>query len=165
MLAYFTSQERGASDLLIAQVVQDLQQAGLNVAGTVQINMEDSPNRRSRMQVRVLGTDQTITISQDLGPHATGCRLDPAALEDAAVAVDAQLSDASDALVLAKFGKQERDGQGFRDVIVRALDLEKPVVLSVNPTLEPAFQDFAGEFAVKLSADADAITDWVKSMG
>jgi len=113
--------------------------------------------------VQVLGTDQVITITQDLGPLATGCKLDPAALEDAAIEVDAQLSKASDVLVLAKFGKQERDGQGFRDVIVRALDLDKPVVLSVNPTLEPAFLDFAGEFAQKLPADSVKIADWVQA--
>ena len=38
------------------------------------------------MQLDILGGDQRITITQDLGPHATGCKLDPAALEDAAIA-------------------------------------------------------------------------------
>lgn len=163
MLGYFTISERGKSDLLIADLVGVLQARGMKVAGTIQVNSETSPNRRSMMQLDVLGSDQRITITQDLGPHATGCKLDPAALEDAAIAVDRQLTAETDVLVLAKFGKQERDGQGFRDVIVRALDMEKPVLLSVNPTLESAFLDFAGEFAKRLDADATLIADWISA--
>ena len=46
MLGYFTMSERGKGDLLIA-VGWRLLARGLKVAGTIQVNSETSPNRRS----------------------------------------------------------------------------------------------------------------------
>ena len=83
------------------------------------------------------------------------------AREIAAHKVFEALDGSKRVLLLNHFGKQERDGQGFRDVIVKALDLEVPVLLGVNESLVESFVNFAGEFAQELPADLEKITGWV----
>jgi hypothetical protein len=163
MLGYITTTEQGASDRLIEAAARQFLAQGVKLSGAVQINKELRGNARSKMVLDILGTDQNIVISQNLGPHASGCRLDPEGLETAAHLIWSSLDQPRDLLILNKFGKQERDGQGFRDVLVKALDNDVPVLLGVNQTLEAAFQDFAGDFASKLGATLPEITHWFES--
>lgn len=164
MIGYITTKEQGATDLLIETVAVRFRNAGVALAGAVQRNHGFQGSQRSKMVLDVLGTNQSVTISQDLGAHAAGCRLDTDALETAAQMVWASLDQPKDLLLLNKFGKQERDGQGFRDVLVKALDNDIPVLLGVNSTLEKAFQDFAGDFALKLEPSHESIEHWFKSL-
>lgn len=89
------------------------------------------------------------TISQDLGPGAGGCRLDPAALERSVHQVATALPLA-DALFVNRFGRQEQAGRGFVPLIADALDAEKPVIIAVAREKRAAFDAFAG-----------ALADWV----
>lgn len=160
MLGYIATDGRGASDRLLERFARHLQNDGVKLAGAVQINDGDCETGRRPMLVELLANGRVIKISQELGPHATGCRLDAEGLEIAAHAVaDAMRGDEA-LLILNKFGKQERDGQGFRDVIVQALDHAIPVLLGVNPALQKDFLAFAGEFAVPLNATFDGLNDW-----
>lgn len=161
MIGYISTNEQGATDHLIATAAVHLLDAGLNIAGAFQTNHKRDGIAKSKMVLRVLATDQEVTISQNLGPHASGCALNPEALETAVHMVWSSLNQPRDLLLLNKFGKQERDGQGFRDVLVKALDNDIPVVLGVNATLEPAFQAFAGDFAEKIEPSLEAILNWV----
>lgn len=161
MIGYISTNEQGATDRLIETAAAHLVVTGLNVAGAVQQNHDTNGSTRSKMVLDVLGTGAIVTISQNLGPLASGCRLDPEALETAVQMVWSRLDQPCDLLLLNKFGKQERDGQGFRDVLVKALDQDIPVLLGVNATLEPAFQAFAGEFAHKLNPSLKDIQQWV----
>ncbi|MDG1737443.1 MAG: DUF2478 domain-containing protein [Paracoccaceae bacterium] len=164
MIGYIVTKEQGATDLLIESAALRFQDAGVAVAGAVQKNHGFKGSVRSKMVLDVMGTGETVTISQDLGPHASGCRLDAGALETAAQMVWESLDQPRELLLLNKFGKQERDGQGFRDVLVKALDNDIPVLLGVNSTLEQAFQEFSGDFAVKLEPTHDCIEKWFKSL-
>ena len=150
MIGYFIPTEQGTGDELIEAAARHFNAQGMRLAGAVQINTASKGSKRAKMVLSILGSGEEVGISQNLGPHATGCALDAEGLENAAQIVLKSLDQKRDLLILNKFGKQERDGQGFRDVLVKALDHDVPVLLGVNRTLETAFLDFAGDFASRV---------------
>ena len=160
MLGYITIDEKGASDRLLAEFARQLKAKNIPLAGAIQINDAYCDSPRAKMVLEILANDETITISQDLGPFATGCRLDAEGLETAAQSVFSLMTGDESLLILNKFGKQERDGQGFRDAIVKALDLDVPVLLGVNESLRNDFLEFAGDFATKIDPTIEALTEW-----
>ena len=58
-------------------------------------------------------------------------------------------------------GRGEAEGGGFRDVIAEAVGQGIPVLTAVRPDFADAWQAFGGEAACEVSADLDAITDWL----
>lgn len=112
-LAYVTTTDRGATDRLLSQVAERLLAKGAKLAGVVQTNTDCVDSAKCDMDLRVLPDGETIRISQSLGEHARGCRLDPAALEQAVGYVSASLEDAPQLLIINKFGKHEADGVDF----------------------------------------------------
>ena len=162
-IAYITTHEQGKSDVILSQVATQLTEYGLHLAGVVQINSGQPDCHRCDMDVSVLPDGPTIRISQSLGREASGCRLDPSALEEAVVEVQARLSDRTDILVLNKFGKHEAEGRGFRDLIAEALSAGIPVLTAVNHMNESAFLEFTGGIATKLPTEIRTITDWASA--
>lgn len=159
-LAYVTTTDRGATDILLSAVAEHLLNAGAQLAGVVQTNTECVDSSKCDMDVRVLPEGETIRISQSLGTHSRGCRLDPAALEQAVGYVTASLADKPQLLIINKFGKHEADGRGFRPVIAEALAQDIPVLVGVNGLNSERFQEFTGGAAERLDPDLSAITDW-----
>ncbi|WP_209504558.1 MULTISPECIES: DUF2478 domain-containing protein [unclassified Ruegeria] len=159
-LAYVTTTDRGATDRLLSAVAERLLASSAKLAGVVQTNTECTDSSKCDMDVRVLPDGETIRISQSLGTQSRGCRLDPAALEQAVGYVTASLANAPDLLIINKFGKHESDGRGFRPVIGEALALDIPVLVGVNGLNAEKFNAFAEGAAEALPADLDAIEAW-----
>ncbi|WP_209424675.1 DUF2478 domain-containing protein [Pararhodobacter sp. SW119] len=159
-LAYVSLDGRGATDALLTAAVARLRDQRITLAGTVQTNPPCAGRTKCDMDIHVLPDGPTLRISQDLGAHARGCRLDSSALETA-VAEAARRLDGAAALVVNKFGKQEAEGRGFVPVIAAALDREIPVLVGVNALNLQPFNDFAGDLATRLPPDPDAIAAWV----
>lgn len=159
-LAYVTTTDRGATDRLLGAVAERLLASGAKLAGVVQTNTECTDSSKCDMDVRVLPDGETIRISQSLGTQSRGCRLDPAALEQAVGYVTASLANAPDLLIINKFGKHESDGRGFRPVIGEALALDIPVLVGVNGLNAEKFNTFAEGAAEELPADLDDIVGW-----
>jgi hypothetical protein len=159
-LAYTMAPGRGDTDLILHRLASQLAARGFRCCGTVQINSERADAGPCDMDVQVLPAGPVLRISQDLGPSARGCRLDPAALETAAGLVSASLAHGADILIVNKFGKHEAEGRGFRTVIAEALALGIPVIAGVNALNLPAFEEFAGGLATRLSPDFDRLADW-----
>lgn len=161
MFAFFSAPGRGAGDVLLTDVAMALEARGLRVRGVVQCNFEYDPAHRCHMDLRILGSDHLVRISQERGIHAKGCRLDTQGLAEAVFHVEAALSDGRpDLLIVNKFGKQECDGEGFRDVIGRALVEDVPVLTSCGPGHRAGLLEFAGDMATELPADLAQIVDW-----
>jgi hypothetical protein len=152
---------RGDTDLILQGLAADLLHRGLRCCGAVQINSGRADAGPCDMDVRVLPEGPVLRISQDLGPFARGCRLDPAALEVAVGLVSTRLAEGADLLILNKFGKHEAEGRGFRDVIAQAVAMDVPVLVGLNALNRAAFEDFAAGLAVQLPAEHAALTDWV----
>ncbi|MDZ4136850.1 MAG: DUF2478 domain-containing protein, partial [Paracoccaceae bacterium] len=83
MLAYVQGGGQGVADLLLNDIAQTLLALGWPLAGAVQENIEFDPARPCDMNLHVLTGRQVVPISQNLGPHSSGCRLDAAGLERA----------------------------------------------------------------------------------
>jgi hypothetical protein len=160
-LAYTMAPGRGDTDLVLGKLARELAARGLRCYGTVQINSERPDSGPCDMDVLVLPNGPVLRISQDLGPSARGCRLDPTALETAVGLVSASLAEGADVLIINKFGKHEAEGRGFRAVIADALALGIPVVAGVNGFNLAAFEEFAGGMATGLQPDVKALSDWV----
>jgi nucleoside-triphosphatase THEP1 len=152
---------RGDTDLVLQRLATELAARGVRCCGTVQINSERADAGPCDMDVRVLPDGAVLRISQDLGPQARGCRLDPAALETAVGLVAAKLSSGADLLIINKFGKHEAEGRGFRDVIAEALGMDIPVLVGLNALNRQAFELFAGGLAVQLPPQTNALVAWL----
>ncbi|CUJ86123.1 ABC-type molybdate transport system, ATPase component [Ruegeria denitrificans] len=159
-LAYVTTTDRGATDRLLSAVAEHLLANDARLVGVVQTNTECADSSKCDMDVRVLPEGETIRISQSLGEHSRGCRLDPAALERAVGYVTSSLEDSPQLLIINKFGKHEADGRGFRPVIAEALTQDIPVLVGVNGLNKDKFQEFTGGAAEQLDPNLDAIIAW-----
>ena len=163
-LAFVRTTERGLTDRLLWRFADRLQADGLRLAGVVQTNSDRPGSHHCDMDVRVLPDGPVIRINQVLGEESRGCRLDPAALEEAVALVETRLDPAPDLLVINKFGKHEAEGRGFRPLIGEALSRDIPVLLGVNALNHSAFQAFAGGFAEELAADGSGLAAWFDSL-
>ena len=163
-LAYTMAPGRGDTDLVLERLASDLAARGLKCCGTVQINSARADAGPCDMDVRVLPDGAILRISQDLGPGARGCRLDPAALETAVGLVAAGLSSGADLLIVNKFGKHEAEGRGFRDVIAEAVAMDIPVLVGLNSLNRTAFETFADGLAIQLPPETAALMAWVEDV-
>lgn len=159
-IAYTRSPGRGDTDLLLSRLADRLAARGLRLAGTVQTNTERPGGGPCDMDVTVLPEGPVIRISQDLGPAARGCRLDPEALETAVGLTEARLAAGADVLIVNKFGKHETEGRGFRNAIAEALALGVPVLVGLNGLNAAAFEDFTAGCARELPSDIEDIERW-----
>jgi nucleoside-triphosphatase THEP1 len=159
-LAYTMAPGRGDTDLILEKLARALNARGMRCCGTVQINTQREDSRPCDMDVCVLPNGPVLRISQDLGPIARGCRLDPAALETAVELVSQSLTRDTDLLIINKFGKHEAEGRGFRPIIAEAIAMDVPVLVGVNSLNLEAFETFAGGMALKLRPELAALDSW-----
>jgi hypothetical protein len=158
-LGYLCLPERGRTDTCLGAVVRAAQDRGLLVAGLVQDGGRAAGAHPCDMALRVLPDGPVLRLAQNLGRGARGCRMDPAVLERAALAVEARLDGAA-LLVVNRFGKQDASGRGMVPAISAALGLGVPVLIGVSPMNLPAFLDFAAGLALPLPPDPAAMLDW-----
>ncbi|TKD21399.1 DUF2478 domain-containing protein [Rhodobacter capsulatus] len=164
-LAYLQA-EGGATNRLLADFAETARARGLRVIGTVQVNTDrpgGGPGEgRCDMDVTVLPSGPVLRISQDLGPGSRGCRLDPAALEEAVARTEAALAAGADLMIVNKFGKHEAEGRGFRALIGAALAEGVPVVVGLNGLNAAAFAAFGAGLAQRLDASPEALLSWLE---
>ncbi|MEQ8252267.1 MAG: DUF2478 domain-containing protein [Oceanibaculum nanhaiense] len=153
---------RAPIDALLATVVGRLRQGGVRVAGFLQEDDSgiDGTDACGSMRLRDLDNGAVHGISQDLGRFSTGCRLDSAALTEAAGLLEAAIDAGAELVVVNRFGKAEADGSGLRLVIARAMAAGIPVLVPVREDYAPAWADFHGGMADSLPAEAEAVLDW-----
>lgn len=161
MLGWFSLDDDappGEADRILARLSAGLADAGLRLAGAIQVNTDRGADCACDMDVLVLGEeDMPIRISQSLGGGSSGCRLDAGALEMAAARVAARLAGA-ELLILPKFGRQEAMGRGFRSLIAQAVAQDVPVLLHVPPEQRAAFGRFCDEMGQRIAPGA--LAEW-----
>ncbi|MDA0962412.1 MAG: DUF2478 domain-containing protein [Proteobacteria bacterium] len=159
-LAWTCAPEKGGTDRLLARWADRLQVRGLRLAGCVQVNAPPPCDGPCGMELRLLPGGEAIRISQDLGPGATGCRLDTGALQDAVARVERVAAAGCDLMIVNKFGRHEETGQGFRDVIAAAVAGGTPVLVGVGSRNAAAFLAFADGLAEQVAPDPAALDAW-----
>ena len=161
-IAHVTAPGRGETNRLLARAAQVLAGEGLRLAGTVQTDTEVPRSPLCDMDVLVLPDGPRLRISTSLGPGATGCRLDPAGLEDSVALTLANVEQGPDLVIINKFGKQEAAGRGFRDAIGAAMVADIPVLVGVNEANRPALDGFCEGAAERLDPTLGAILAWAR---
>jgi len=150
-------------DALISSVAGKLKSQGYAVGGVVQSNPMRPGQSRCDMVLKELTSGQEVPISQDLGNHSRGCRLNSSALEQVVGLVEASVRAGLDVLVLNKFGKQEADGKGLRHAIAMAVDAGIPVLGGLNRANVAAWNDFCGGEGQLLDASMADVEQWLKT--
>ncbi len=159
-IAFTMAPGKGDTDHLLQTLAERLNQQGFRTSGTVQFNTARAVDGPCDMDIKILPDGPVMRISQELGPGARGCRLDPEALDKAVLAVEASLLQKPDYLIINKFGRHEAEGRGFRSLIAEALTQDLPVLVGLNVLNEQAFHDFTEGLAVKLPPNLDALLEW-----
>lgn len=161
MLGFVTLTEKGRADVLLADLAADLARAGVPVVAMVRAPLP--AERACEMHLRLLPSEQVLSISQPLGPGADACLLDPGALEMAVAETARAIVAAPEGavVILNKFGKQEAAGRGCRPLIAQALEAGLRVLISVPPETRADFDAFAEGYAEELSTDARALADFL----
>ena len=160
-IRYVSSDQDQQTNRILSEVAGRAAREGIRLAGTVQPAGPDMPQQKCEIVLNLLPDGPIRNISMDLGPGATGCRLDAGALEEAVLLVQERLPMAQ-ALVVNKFGKQEAAGRGLVETIGQACAAGLPVLVGVSPEWRAAFLAFAGGTAQPLAADADGVMDWLR---
>lgn len=135
-----------------------------SLAGVLQHRIDETAARRCDVVLEDLTSGHRTALFEDRGASARGCRLDEAALAEAAARIEASLEDAPDLLVLNKFGKAECTGGGLLDLIASAMDRRITVVIGVPRSNLKAWHEFSGNLAIELSDNIGEIERWVESL-
>ncbi|WP_367998029.1 DUF2478 domain-containing protein [Shimia thalassica] len=159
-IAYTMTEGKGDLDRLLADFADKLGARGARTRGIVQINTDCETTRRCDMDVQVLPDGPRIRISQFLGKESSGCRLNPEALEQAVFETGKRMDQEFDVFILNKFGKQESDGRGFRDLVAQALSQGAHVITGINGMNRQNFEDFSGGLATYVAPDPDSLMAW-----
>ena len=155
--------DQGATvDTLLADVAYALRSNGWKLAGAVQAPAAPR-NSRCEMTLEDLATGACIEMSDELGPTASGCRLDTEALEDSVGLATSSLDPATKFVVINRFGKRETDGRGFRSMIESAVAMDVPVLVGVKQVHLDAWKRFVGDEPLVLPHDRGEILAWCNS--
>lgn len=154
-IAALSFKDGEAIDCVLEEIVRDLQAKGYRVSGFLQRETAETDSCCSIMDLENIEKGTKIRISQALGPGSRGCRLDFNGLAEASGVLIGELETGIDLLVLNRFGKGESEGQGFRAVIQKAIELDIPVLTAVREAYRPAWEQFGGEFAQVISKNAN----------
>ncbi|MBN9672728.1 DUF2478 domain-containing protein [Roseibium aggregatum] len=149
-----------AVDCLLETAAARLKQQGVRVAGVLQRRAAHGDTCCADMGLELISTGETIEISQPLGSGSQGCRLDPRGLAEITACLLSELEDGPDLLFLNRFGKGEQEGEGFRQLIGRAVELSIPVLTAVRPPYLDAWRLFTGDLSEELPPMLDPVLDW-----
>jgi hypothetical protein len=176
LTAYWTLRAPGAAPIAAlpaddSAAVQALMRAfadllatrGVRVGGVTQARDNDARGR-SRIMLRDLRTGADYPISQDLGPGSVACNLDNSELALACGAVEEAARTGADLIFISKFAKQEAARAGLCDAFRAAISAHIPVVAAVSPYFRDEWRAFAGELAVDVSPDINALEAWWSRM-
>lgn len=154
-----------AADKFLAGWGYALRAAGLNVAGLVQLNTFERDPGKCDMAVEELFSGTVLQLSEDCGKESRGCRLDRSILTEAAGLLLSALEERPDIMILNKFGKVEAEGEGLRDALAKAVELEVPIVVGVPFRNVDQWRIFAGDLAEECQTDSPRIRDWLLARG
>jgi len=153
ILALTCTNSELAADVM-RRLVGKLTAAGATCAGFLQRDEPARPGRsRCDMIIECLSTGERLTISEDRGPLARGCRLDVGVLVSALASARDAIRARPDVVVVNKFGKTEAEGHGFRPIVADAMELGIPVLIAVPWRNIESWRLFAGDFACEIAAD------------
>lgn len=140
---------------VLREATAALRERGVALAGVI-----ERGGGSCGMTLELLPSGVQLSISQDLGSGAAGCRLDTAALAEAAGMVRQALQGSPALVVFSKFGKQEADGRGLHEEMAAAALSGVPVLTAVKEGLLDRWSAFTGGQFVALPCSVEAVLAW-----
>jgi hypothetical protein len=149
-----------AVDTILAEAAAVLRSWDVNVQGIVQEEFFGPEGTKPITRLRDVADGSLMQISQDLGPNARGCRLDPGALAAATRRLETIVESGADLLILNRFGRSESEGTGLRPIIEAAILMGIPVLIAVRDEYVAAWDTFHAGMATWLPAESQRVLDW-----
>ncbi|HZZ62255.1 MAG TPA: DUF2478 domain-containing protein [Roseiarcus sp.] len=149
-----------APDEALIAFVGGARARGVRVAGLVQERAADDLRDQHAVRVRDLTSGEVLPIMQDLGPDASGCAVDPAAVAVAARLLERALATNPDLIVVNRFGRLESEGGGMLAEIGRAFAEGVAMIVCVPARYREAWNAFAAGLDAQLPARREAIEAW-----
>jgi nucleoside-triphosphatase THEP1 len=150
-------------DALLRAFADALNGQGIRAVGLVQIGHRD--HDVAKLDAVLLHSGEQLRLFQDLGPGATGCKLDIGQLLDAGSRVAEAIDAGADVVIINRFGKQECEGKGLAYLIARALSDAIPVVIAVPSQRLDQWTAFADGMSVQLACSRAALDAWWQDVG
>jgi nucleoside-triphosphatase THEP1 len=147
-------------EALLLQAARTLAGQGVKLGGVLQHDIATVIPDPCAMELEDLASGERFSLSQDLGSGSEACRLDPASLAHAAVAVRAALADGAQLVVINKFGAQEASGCGLRAEMGEVALAGVPLLTAVGARFLPEWQHFTGGAATLLEPKLEDILAW-----
>jgi Protein of unknown function (DUF2478) len=147
-------------DAILRDFASDLNARGFRAVGMTQAG----ECADSSLSAVLLHSGEKLLLAGDSDPAASGCRLDVARLQDAGARVADALEAGADLLIINRFGKRERNGQGLAYLIERAHEADTPVVIAVSSQHFAEWTKFAGGMTVRLSCDRHSLDSWWRNV-
>jgi Protein of unknown function (DUF2478) len=155
-LAALVYDEHQAPDAVLRDFASDLNAQGFRAVGMVQAGQCAD----SSLSAVLVHNGEKLLLAQDFDASASGCRLDLSRLQNAGTQIADALGAGADLLIINRFGKRERDGQGLGFLIEHALGADIPVVIAVSSHRFADWIKFAGGMTEKLACDRAALDAW-----
>lgn len=145
-------------DELLHGFAADLNRRGYRAVGLVQLGHHcvDAP----KLSATLIHTGEELSLLQDLGSCAGGCRLDVGRLLDAGEQIAGAIAQGADLVIVNRFGRQECEGKGLSYLVERALSADIPVVIAVPRHRFADWIRFADGMSVKLRCDRESLEAW-----
>jgi len=141
--------------------IRILQGQGYVVRGLIQRNdLPPEGGCACTMNLIDVESRREFKISQDLGPHSEGCRVDTAQMAEASGVLRQALAEKADLIVVNKFGKLEAEAKGLADELLTIMASGTPVVTTVETPLLERWRDFSGGLAHELSPTCGGLMRW-----
>jgi hypothetical protein len=114
--------------------------------------------------LRSIASGARYSMFQDLGRGSTGCRIDPAGVLQASEAVRRDIEGGCDLVVLNRFAKLEAGRGGLTSAFAAAVEAGLPVLTSVSPAFQGAWEQFAAPLFVMLPAEPEMVDAWWRAV-
>ena len=161
-VAVIGGMESSALQAVLVSFAAQCRAQGMRVAGVV-AEAHGLPDRTCSAGIlRSLASGEGFPIYLGEAPAGTSCHLDSRGVDAACASVLDQLQ-ASDLVILSKFGKLEAMQGGLYPAFEAAVAAGKPVVTSVSAKHETAWHLFAPA-AASVDAKREALTHWWLSL-
>ena len=147
-------------DAALVAFIAAARQGGARVAGLVQEQGDDGQSELYDVRVRDLTSGAKIGVMQNLGPSATGCRVDPRGIAEAAALLAKAIEEQPDLLIVSRFGRLETEGAGMLAEIGEAVARGLPIVICVPVRYRESWDAFAGGLDTPVGAREAELMSW-----
>lgn len=150
----------GAPERLVADFAADLVRRGFRVGGVLQRTGFDSDGGKASMDLVEIDSGRVVSIMQDLGQGSAACSLDLGGVAEASGAARRAIAARADLVLINKFAKLERVGDGLAAELLAAMAEGVPLLTAVSGELVEDWLTMTGGRGDLLMPDLAALWRW-----